>query len=161
MSESLWVEMDAALKALVIAEMGAGSSVSSLKLTTVKSTILRDIGDWKDWGLPAAAIAGRLTEYKSTNEHPGPHYSKTMPYSIALIADGDQESAVERVKVLAKRLEAALLLAPVGSNHPSEIRENKKPSLERVEIMLFRKASSLPDQWYGVAFLDFQVVSRI
>lgn len=159
--DNIWAAVDDQLKTLVSDQMGADSAYATLHLATIKATILRDASDWQGWALPAAVISGRFLNYQNSNEHPGIHYQKLMLYSLALIVEGTQEGSVADVKELIKRAETALVQAGLTSVQiGGEKIDGKKPSLERAEIMLMRKSSSLLDQWYAVGFLDFQVVSR-
>lgn len=163
MGECVWVDVDSAIKSMVEAQMGKASSYTTLKLATVKATLIESPQDWKGWTLPGCAIAGSIVPYVDAKRHGDglPHYEKAYRYGVLFIAEGDQESALRYAKTLVKRCELALRTVDIGaqSSPDGEHRRSGKPTITFAEVRLLRHPT--PDLFYGLGSLEFTVHSAV
>lgn len=155
-----WNDIDTALVDLFTAEMGAASDYTTLKVRTLKATIVRNVGDWEGWQLPAIVITGLRVE-REAGPHGGGerHFTKQMPYLILAIAEGDEVSAVRDAKELEKRAEAVLRLNPINVTG-DDGEQTQRFSVGRTDLDLFRK-SSTQDRRFCVAGIRIDVHSTI
>lgn len=163
MSECVWCDQDQEVKALILAQMGKASAYTTLKLATVKATVIEGPQDWKEWILPACAIASPMALYEDAKRHGDglPHYIKRYRYGALFIVEGDQESAVANAKTLVKRCEKALRATAmaVQSSPDGEHTDTTKPLITFAEVRLLRHPS--PGTWYGVGSLEFTVKATV
>lgn len=163
MGECVWVDVDGAIKSLIEAQMGKASGYTTLKLATVKATLIESPQDWKSWTLPGCAIAGSIVPYTDAKRHGDglPHYEKTYRYGALFIVEGNQEGALRDAKTLVKRCELALRTVDIGtqSSPDGEHRRSVKPTITFAEARLLRHPS--PDTWYGMGSLEFTVHSAV
>lgn len=163
MGECVWVDVDGAIKSLIEAQMGKASAYTTLKLATVKATLIESPQDWKSWTLPGCAIAGSIVQYVDAKRHGDglPHYEKPYRYGALFIVEGSQESALSNAKTLIKRCELALRTVDIGaqSSPDGEHRRSVKPTITFAEARLLRHPTS--DLFYGLGSLEFTVQSAV
>lgn len=163
MSECVWYDQDQELKSLIEAQMGRSSAYTTLKLATIKATLIEGPQDWKEWTLPACAISSPLVAYQDARRHGDglPHYEKMYRYGALFIVEGNQESAVSQAKTLIKRCEKALrtVAMTVQTSPDGEHTDITKPLIRLAEVRMFRH--QVIGTWYGVGVLEFTVKATV
>lgn len=170
MTESLWVDLDDALKDYFIEAMGVDSDYTSLQLKDVFCTVIQDISDFEDRPKPSMAIVGRHM-IRESGEHGGEviHYDRQMPYIIAIATEGDQETAVRNAKILEARLETVvrdLRLDLVSANgYVSEVAQVSNSKItkykKRPDIAKGSRNFDTENNYYAVAAISLLIESSV
>lgn len=175
MGESAWVDTDNALKALFLAQMGATSAYTTLKLRQVLKLSFWNAAEYYTWAanelLPMLIVEG-YGGRPSTKEHGWGdgrrHIQIDYHYTMTVVAMGEREQVVEDIKILVGRVLKVLTTpanTPEISSIGGEIVVDMSPSRESPTRLPPIRAGIIPkptDQnyWLGLGGVEVNILMK-
>jgi len=166
MSDCLWNDIDSWFVTNLRAQMGSGSSYTTLKLLTIQDEVLTDPQTWSVIDFPAVMIEGR-TGRPVEAEHGGigtPSQTVRLRYVLLAVSLGkDKATAKHDAKTLDYRLRQFILYAINNlrglANTANSERVNRLEFAENY-VNIFPIARAVNGSYYGTATYAIDIYVR-
>lgn len=167
MTEALSNVADSYFAALMLSEMGPGSSYATLKLASVEKWAQFDPEDFKGMTLPFGIVMSNAGTSEPAG-HDGDAAIKTKDshaYALIVVCDGTRTEATANAKTLAWRVKKMLrsvrfqgdTVTTDDGTKLSRTIQTTSGALFREETFLWAKPTSKADSVYGLGVVAFTV----